>query len=504
MLVCTQDAVCAARSDGIIARIHWLGKTKVSGDTNSSELMTIWNMPESAKLEAQTIDKLSLAPWRFLRGQTNQSASSLLKPLLRDIIDEESYMEIRQPSGSTNQDCEMVLAIHLNNQHAALWDTNLAAVLESLTGIRPVRGDNRWSLKKHHAPNLIEFRRLGEWILLGAAEDHNGLLDETLDRMKQGHSPSAESKTNLWIEADIDLQRISSVHGQFHVLSNFPKISLTAVGESGRVVTRGEFALSETVSIDLAPWSFPTNLVDADLTSLTAIRGFGSWMGLWSGLQISPPPNQIYFWAARGIPMETYFAAPLPDASNTVTKLGDFIQQKMPASLTTLFNLERSPAYHGLTWHNFPYIEPFIRSQEFSNCNFIVGGSFPLAPINEPIPTNLLNQALGRSNLVYYDWEASALRVDQWIYIGQIARFAAGKPQLPAGSAGLLWLRALFPSQLGNSVTEITQIGPHELSFTRRSGIGLTAIELHLLADWLESPDFPFGLHTLNAPPASP
>jgi hypothetical protein len=30
-------------------------------------------------------------------------------------------------------------------------------------------------------------------------------------------------------------------------------------------------------------------------------------------------------------------------------------------------------------------------------------------------------------------------------------------------------------------------------------GLGLTAIELEWLADWLESPEFPRGLHTLSA-----
>ena len=54
----------------------------------------------------------------------------------------------------------------------------------------------------------------------------------------------------------------------------------------------------------------------------------------------------------------------------------------------------------------------------------------------------------------------------------------------------LLWLTAIAP-RLGATVTDITQTGPNQLSFTRQSGIGFTAIELNLLADWLESPQIP-------------
>src|SRR2546425_10226777 len=51
-----------------LARIHWLGKKRIAAETNSVGFMKIWNLPESAKLEAQTLDKLALA-----LANTNQS-----------------------------------------------------------------------------------------------------------------------------------------------------------------------------------------------------------------------------------------------------------------------------------------------------------------------------------------------------------------------------------------------------------------------------------------------
>src|SRR5205823_667240 len=174
-------------------------------ETNASAFMQIWNLPESARLEAQTLDKLSTAPWRLLKGMTNGAASTnaqtpvgastLLRPLLEDLIQEESFLEITgartflsaathensaapNPSGAPGSSnagartflsaaphenstapnpseapgsssaaadrnvrapaAELALAIKLTEARAELWRTNLAAVLESLTSAKSV------------------------------------------------------------------------------------------------------------------------------------------------------------------------------------------------------------------------------------------------------------------------------------------------------------------------------------------------------------------------------
>src|ERR1035437_279584 len=83
-----------------VGRIHWLGKKQLAAETNAAAFMRIWNLPESVKLQTQTLDKLSSAPWRLLRGDTNQPSTNLLRPLLDDLVQEESYLEIRD---ATNQ-----------------------------------------------------------------------------------------------------------------------------------------------------------------------------------------------------------------------------------------------------------------------------------------------------------------------------------------------------------------------------------------------------------------
>ena len=203
--------------------------------------------------------------------------------------------------------------------------------------------------------------------------------------------------------------------------------------------------------------------------------------------------------------MESYFTAPLPEASNEVDRLTEWVLQNQHRWFATdspaLFG--SSKTFNGLEWKGPPFMWPFLRSLTVSNQSFVYGGGFP-SPTASPLSLKTLEATLSRTNLVYHDWEMTGPRIEQWIYMGQFIRLVSHKSQLPSGSPGLLWLRAIAP-KLGESVTDITQTGPNQLSFTRNSTIGFTGIELNLLADWLESPQFPCGLHTFRAsPPAQP
>jgi hypothetical protein len=91
------------------------------------------------------------------------------------------------------------------------------------------------------------------------------------------------------------------------------------------------------------------------------------------------------------------------------------------------------------------------------------------------------------------------VRIEQLIYIGQFVRLVTRHAQLPVDSASMRWLRAAAHG-LGNCASVVNQAGPARLTFARRSTIGLSALEMHLLADWLESPQFPRGSYTLLTP----
>lgn len=493
-----------------LARVHWLGMKSISSDTNAASLMQVWNLRESARLEEQTLDKLAAAPWRFLRNTANPAATNLLHPLLQDLVNEESYLEIRQPADATNSTAnDMVLAIRLDDRRAALWNTNLAAALESLTGIRPTNfSAGHWVLKKHHAPNLIELVRVNDWTVLGAGRDHNALLDEVLARIQREGAPAgrwrSQGATNAWLKADINLPKLADLRQiTGHLAGELPRVSLITFGNGTNVYTTGELVFPSTDFATLAAWEIPTNLIQPNLTSFAAVRGIAPLLKScagWNELNAGPPPDQLYAWSLSDYAMETYFAAPSAEASNAVSKITDLVLQKSQEWHLTngLASFRKARAYNGLEWGGLPYLTPFLKSAAAAGTKFIFGGFF-LPRTMDPASSNVFSEIYGATNLIYYSSEQTGERVDQLVYPIQFARAAAGKSQLPKSSAGLLWLEALGP-KLRESTTrwEKTAI-PGHLEFYRRSSIGLTALELHLLADWLESPDFPQGLHTFRA-----
>jgi hypothetical protein len=103
----------------MVARVHWLGIKKLAGETNAVPWMAIWNLPETRQIERQTLDKLSLAPWTLLHRSVDTNAAAWLRPLIDDVVAEESCLEIRQ---ATNQPGELVFAIRLDDHRAALWN----------------------------------------------------------------------------------------------------------------------------------------------------------------------------------------------------------------------------------------------------------------------------------------------------------------------------------------------------------------------------------------------
>jgi hypothetical protein len=162
---------------------------------------------------------------------------------------------------------------------------------------------------------------------------------------------------------------------------------------------------------------------------------------------------------------------------------------------------------NGVAWKNTPFMAPYLQPAAAGGREFVFGGLAPNPETNQPPPPALLEAFLGRTNLVAYEWELTASRMEAWLYVGQLLRVIFHQAQLPAKSAAIGWVKAAG-LKLGICATVITQSSPQQLTVVRNSSVGLSALELHLLMDWLESPQFPYGLYTMLAPssvsPTSP
>jgi hypothetical protein len=515
-----------------VARVRWLGKQRLTADTNAAFVMGIWNLEESKKLETQTLDRLAAGlvasnqvsvtgAQSPITNRQSQIAgpASLLRPLLDDLLQQESFVEVRQ---ATNQPGELAFAIRLNDERAHLWETNLAAVLESLTGSRATAAPGRtngWQLRftSHQSPitnhssavtRTLELARAGEWTIMGLGQETNALAAELRGLIQREGVPFARQPKDFWLYADVDLRRVASALSLGCDLpADLPRLTVSLSGDGQTVRTLGQLDFPKPLPEDLGQWNIPTHLIHDPLVSFTAIRGIGPWLSslkIWPDLGLGAPPSQFYFWAENGLPFLSFCAARLPNASNQVSQLAGRLVQQANLWLATNSRgwFERSTNSNGVTWQDLPMVMPWLQSGSSGADDLAFGGLVPDISTNRP-PRELFLQVTDPTNLVAYDWEITGTRVGQWLYFGQFFRMFLHQAQLPPKSASVAWLNAL-EFKLGNCVSAVTRTGPAQLSLLRRSSLGFTSVELHLLADWLESPQFPRGLHTFLAPPEPP
>jgi len=568
----------AALSPDTTVRVHWLGKRGMELRMGSYYLMRIWQLQVSDSLQARTLSRLASAPsrWLAIPPERAELANGLLGSSLKDVVLDECYLEVRQP---TNQTAELTFAIHLDPERAASWETNLANIVGLLTGAFPTPASNGlhgWSLHRTQPPNLLQFQRVNDWAVFGAGTGSNALFSEIRDRVRRYDDPFAANASTNWLEADLDLPRLAVLSPQFlsrvtrhpspsdfplsaraaggegqtprlrerervaegrvrvngktpfnedevglknisalnFQLSTLNHLDLTVTGDGANVLTHGELIFSGPLQIECKPWMVPINLIPEPLNSFTAVRGLGPWLSslkIWNDLPFGAPPDQIYFWAPPGTASQAYFAAPLLDASNQVNRLAEYLMEKTNPWLATngYVKFERLPESNGVSWGNMPSIRPFFKFVDTANGGVVFGGLLPNTTpgtntqdnlYTRPSRSRLFDEISAQTNLVYFDWELTATRIDPCLYLGQVARVVSRHAQLPLESASLKWLRAIQPG-LGGSTTIITCAGTNQLSFFRKSTVGFTGVELQLLADWLESPQFPNGLYSLLTPP---
>jgi hypothetical protein len=498
-------------SPDTIASVHWVGKRRLDLDADAYYLSRVWSLPQTARLQSQTFDRLSTGVWRNLLGDVvaAQIPAVVLRPLFDDLMLQESYLEIRAAS---NSQFSAILAVHVNAPLAGVLETNLAIATELLTGSPAIANPaiHGWALQRTNTPNLIMLSRIGDWTVVAIGPGQNSLFTEINDRIQRDHVPFVSAGTNLWLEADLSPSRLADCFslsaggsGQSkagnpfsHLPSSIYRLQLSLSGDGASVITRGQLIFLEPLSSELPPWRLPVNLIHEPLIAFTAVRGVQSELAAspaWNRLQIGAP-DQFYLWSLSGSPSQTYLAAPLPDAVHQVPVLaGRLLQDANPWLATNGYvSFDRATDSNGVVWGNLPDMQPFIKFAGAADDGWLYAGLFPDAGVGTGLPTpdGMLQDLLHRTNLVYYDWELTGPRLSSCFYLGQTVRQIFRQPQLPADSASAVWLGVLQP-RLGTSATILTRNAPDQLAFLRKSTLGLTATELQLLTGWFESPRFP-------------
>lgn len=497
---CHQNENRAARADGLelLARWHFVGTAAISKDTNAGKLTEIWKLPETRQLAGQTLKKLSHAPGTLFRdvvdAAQDERGAALLLPLIEETVRSESFVQVR---GRGDHPEEWTALVHLPGGRARTWRTAMGELVQlwklGSLGTNLVDGVPCVEVRRNGNPGIIRWADAGDWFVLGVGRENVPTADEALRRIKSGGRP-VTAAAGYWLDAELNLPRLARLLATAPEFK-WPTMRLSIVGQGENLRSTGRFQFDGAATGPLAPWRIPENLIKDPLISFTAARGVEPLLrttGVFEKLGIDPVPNQFFVWAQAPVAFQTFWAWPSSDASNLVERIAG----RAPAALGTdwqqrgLAQVLWQPTNHVAFWRGLPIVTPYLRPRQDGAEGYVFGGLFPAAPSTNPAPAELFSQVTSRTNLVYYDWEITQGRLMQWSIMAQTAAVATGQPQLRTNSAGLLWLLNVAPS-LGNTITEVVADAPAQWSFSRRSHLGLTGIEIAALARWLESTNFP-------------
>lgn len=489
-----------------LLRLHWVGAQQIDPGTNVATFGHVWNLPETVRLKEETFDKFSEVPWTLLDREPDTNAVALLRPLLDDLVGEELRLEIAEQA---DQSVAFALAIRLDDEQFAIWRANLSIILKSLTGAAPsVQADDRdgWSIQTDASPEYVALRRRDGWTILGAARSPEG-LDEITQRLFHANFLKSDEQTNEWLQLSLAGARLADlVAFDAYPADKIPDVDVSVRGDGDDLQTEMDLTFPESFAFEIPPWNVPAEIIDQPCSSITVGRGIAhllsSW-NRWESFSIGSPPDQFFVWAFQGAMMHTYFAMEVSDATNRLELIADQVLNNQERWIDTnvSYGFHESETFEGIEWNGLPYMWPFLRTTVTNDTTYILGGGWPWFELVGPLTQDFFfSKALRDESVVYYDWERTDQRIEQWLFMSQFVRYVSHLEQVPFESSVLLWLKSLR-NELGASVTTGYLMQPNQLRFVRASTLGFTGIELNVLADWLESPSFPLGLHSLPSEP---
>lgn len=481
---------------GPLLRWHFAGQDAIARATNAAKFKEIAAMPATEALRGQMATNFARATLKLWSKDLPAGAAdptAFLAPLLRDLLTREAYVEMRGPIGSV----ETTVAVELPPERAAIWSTNLWQLMAVWKLGQPeavsIEGVNGWQLKKSSAPNLFQFFRSGKWVVLGLGKDKLTLSPALLQQAAKSQRPVAPLMGSF-LEASADLP---AWRAWVPLLKQFPMppadLKWLGRGESLRTEVRLHFP--GRIPWKFQPWQIPTNMIFEPLTSFTAAQSVDQWLGRMDGVRslgLSKLPTQMYAWSISNEIARVNTAFLIDDPTNALRQIAPTLPKWVNTRLDNplgqfVYVSNRSE----IVWSGIPFILPYAKASIGPRgARYITGGMFPNPPRGYLAPPELYGQVEGRTNLLYYDWELSDQRIDHAKQLYSLLSIATMRKLPDTNSAAQTWMFAVAPN-LGNTITEVTQIAPQEVLLVRKSHAGFTGFELATISAWLDSSDFP-------------
>jgi hypothetical protein len=492
------DVTLAAADDAanVAAQYHCAGSAQLTANTNLTILNKVRALPSAAAVRKLALRRISGLLARNFQFGTNASTASLIEPLLSDVLETESLGSF---GGSTTNFLSFVLALRLDTNRAQSWHDDLGKIFGGAGEKFTTEEFNGWRWKRG-ASDSFWIMPAREWLLVGRGDDLLPMQAEYLRQVSRQGRPGP-ALTDHWLEADLDCARLN-----WRLLQP-ARVKLNIATESNNLHMAARLIYPEAIPWKSSPWRTPAELVSSPLTSFTAGQNIAAVFNLgpnFSRLEENPFTNQFYIWAQDGMPLLTYMAWPVMNATNALEKLSTNAPVVFNPELKQFNDTELIWAANRrkLVLSNLRVVTPFLEAVPGDAGDFLLASVFPRARTAQPpAPDDLWKQFNGRTNLVYYDWELTGPRLQQWRLLGRM--LLTRSHGLTNTVMGARMLEEKLQGDLtplagkASTVTEITRVAPNELSVVRNSPVGFTGIEMFLLSEWLSNLAPP----PLNSPP---
>ena len=442
----------------LLAQIHFAGADSIAGGKNYSAFTNEFSSAEAQALRAQTADKLAkfFAGWFAQNsGVSAAGGAAKLRPLLDDLQNQEWFLKSQNVSGQA----ETLLAVKTGGAGAPAWQSGLKPFFPAAT-----------------------FETAGGWMVFrtsGNAPAFSGNIPE-LD--------------GAWLSLDLNWPALGKFFPSARDLG-LPETKFTIAATATDLKVDGKFLFPKNIAATPGPWRVPTNTLHQPFISFTAVRGISAWLDSqrWAqDYRLNPAPDQMFIWALPQIPFQTFAAIPCADSLHALQQAAAKLNAVVEAAKTKnemQFPFALEQTNRQLTVVGLPFIAPYFEAVNSPAGQFLVAAGFPNTPRSKPLPQDLFTR-LAQKNLRYYHWEITAERIPTLLQLSQFALMVSWHKQLGENAAALKWLQLIGP-KLGNTVTEVFQTAPDEMTFSRKAAGGFTAFELFALANWLEADNFP-------------
>ncbi|HEX3716539.1 MAG TPA: hypothetical protein VH595_01110 [Verrucomicrobiae bacterium] len=473
----------AAQAGPVAASYHCAGTAELKTETNLKTLNKILASPNSVTFREFALGRIAGLLSQSWGLETN---SSLIAPLLADCLEKESCAVVGGPDSKTE---EFILAVHLDGQRSQIWRETLAKAFGG-AGEQFTTGQfigRRWVKA---TPGVFWMIPAQGWFLFGRGENLGSVQARYLREISEHGRPVPPLAGN-WLESDLDLTASGAFVPDWTKLLKPAKVHISVAPGPDVLEINAKADYPSAIPWNLKPWKLPKQLVQEPLVSFTAGLDLGAFLRIspeFSKFDANPLTNQFCAWAMSQMPLQSYLAWPVSNGTNAVAELSTELPSVLDPILQK-FNRTQilsQPGKARLVLSDLRVVAPAIEPAQ-DHGDFLLLSLFPRVPFARQAPDHLWGELMEHSNLVYYDWEMTGPRLQQWRLLSGILWH--NSPATATGTEeGLLMKSKLFGDfgkEIGKTVTEITLSTPNQVSIVRRGPLGFTGLEMVLIVDWM-------------------